>query len=439
MSTIQHKDLPEAQLHEPKGISTATADQLYFANGAGGGAWAKYFDKLEVVKQASDLAGTLSSDTIYFIDGVIDMGSQSIEVPAGGLNLSGHNFDVSKLTSSAVGYTMFTSPAGGSGNLIGKDYAIEVTGASSQVYNITSNTGFDAFEFARINYNNCTSLGTITNYRQGFETGTGRFGGSPNLTLTGTWVGGYFIDSCIVRSLDAGMTGALFEAGSGFSMSSRFRSNMNVDLPASAAYIDFAPSNFPNPSTVQLGGMIISRNGTFDANDANLTPNITAADLPSAWSDNVGLNNTFEGGEASITTEIVTTVSTINTYYDIAGTWTTSDLQHFDSPSNGQLRHLGNSPREYSVTASLVVDGTTGDDIRIRVRKWDNSASAFVEEFSQVREVNALVGGRDVAFFTLLGNVVMDQNDYIVLQARNETTTGNITAEIDSFFRVEER
>ena len=367
------------------------------------------------------------------------MGSQSIEVPAGGLSLSGHNFDVSKLTSSAVGYTMFTSPAGGSGNLIGKDYAIEVTGASSQVYNITSNTGFDAFEFARINYNNCTSLGTITNYRQGFETGTGRFGGSPNLTLAGTWVGGYFIDSCIVRSLDAGMTGALFQAGASFSMSSRFRSNMNVDLPASAAYIDFAPSDFPNPSTVQLTGMIISRNGTFDANDANLTPNIAAADLPSAWSDNVGLNNTFEGGEARITTEIVTTVSATNTYYDIAGTWTTSDLQHFDSPSNGQLRHLGNSPREYRVVASLVIDGVTADDIRIRVRKWDNSASAFVEEFSQIREVNALVGGRDVAFFTLLGNIVMDQNDYIVLQARNETTTGNITAEIDSFFRVEER
>ena len=436
---IEHVSIPDADIHEPKGAATALADQLYFADGAGSGAWRKYFDKMVVVTQASDLAGALSSDVVYFIDGIIDMGSQSIEVPAGGLSLAGHNFDVSKLTSSATGYTMFISPAGGSGNLIGKDYAVEVTGASSQVYNLTSSTGFDAFEFARINYNNCTSLGTITDYRQGFETGTGRFGGAPNLTLAGTWVGGYFIDSCIVRSLDTGMTGALFQAGASFSMSSRFRSNMNVDLPASAAYIDFAPSDFPNPSTVQLTGMIISRNGTFDANDANLTPNIAAADLPSAWSDNVGLNNTFEGGEAAVTAEITTTVSVTNTYYDIAGTWTTNDLQHFDSPSNGQLRHLGNSPREYSVAASLVIDGTTGDDIRIRVRKWDNSASAFVEEFSQVREINALVGGRDVAFFTLLGKVVMDQNDYIILQARNETTTGNITAEIDSFFRVEER
>lgn len=437
--TIEHSDIGAGEIHEPKGISTAANGQTYFADGAGSGTWAKYFDQLVVVKQASDLAGVLSSTTIYFIDGIIDMGTQTIEVPVGGLSLSGHNFDVSKLTSSATGYTMFTSPVGGSGNLIGKDYAIEVNGPSSQVYNITSATGFDAFEFARINYNNCTSLGTITDYRQGFETGTGRFGGSPNLILAGTWGGGYFIDASIVRSLDAGMTGALFEAGSGFTMSSRFRSNMNTDLPASAAYLDFSASNFPNPSTLQLTEMILSRNGVFDAEDSNLTPNITAAELPSAWSANVGLNNTFEGGEVGITTEIATTIVASNTYYDLAGTWTSNDLQHFDSPSNGQLRHLGSSPREYSIIASLVVDGTSGDDVRIRVRKWDDSASAFVDEFSQVREINALVGGRDVAFFTLLGNIIMDQNDYIILQVRNETGTGNVTAEIDSFLRVEER
>lgn len=38
--TIQHKDLPEAQLHEPKGASTALADQVYTSDGAGSGSWA---------------------------------------------------------------------------------------------------------------------------------------------------------------------------------------------------------------------------------------------------------------------------------------------------------------------------------------------------------------------------------------------------------------
>ena len=140
-----------------------------------------------------------------------------------------------------------------------------------------------------------------------------------------------------------------------------------------------------------------------------------------------------------VTSETVTTISATNTYYDLLGTWTTDDLQHFDSPSNGQLRHLGNSPREFSIVGSLILDGTTADNLRLKVQKWDDSASSFSEVYSQVREVNALVGARDVAFFTILTNVILDQNDYIFLQVQNETTTGNATVEIDSFLRVGER
>lgn len=39
--SVQHKDIPEAQLHEPKGISVASANQAYISNGAGSGAWSK--------------------------------------------------------------------------------------------------------------------------------------------------------------------------------------------------------------------------------------------------------------------------------------------------------------------------------------------------------------------------------------------------------------
>lgn len=39
MATIQHKDLPDAQLHEPKGVSSAAVDTAYVANGGGTGSW----------------------------------------------------------------------------------------------------------------------------------------------------------------------------------------------------------------------------------------------------------------------------------------------------------------------------------------------------------------------------------------------------------------
>lgn len=38
---IQHKNIPDSQLHEPKGVATATAKKLYISNGAGSGNWRK--------------------------------------------------------------------------------------------------------------------------------------------------------------------------------------------------------------------------------------------------------------------------------------------------------------------------------------------------------------------------------------------------------------
>ena len=395
----------------------------------------KTFDNLVIVKQASDLSGILDSTKDYFIDGIIDMGSQSISVPATGLNLTGYNFDISQLVSTASGYTMFVSPVGGSGNVLGKDYGIDVSGSSSQVYDLTDATGFNAFEFARINYNNCTSLGTINGYRQGLESGTGRFGGSPELTLAGTWLGGFFIDTSIVRSLDNSAY-SLFKAGAGFSMASRFRSNQNIDLPALASFFDFAGSNFINPSTVQLEGCIITRNGVFDATDANITPNLAASNLVSAWEGNNGISNTFVGGEAVITTEIATVITTSAVFVDLAGTNTTGDLQHFDSPANGQLRHLGSSPREFSLGGQLVIVSTANNDISLKVVIFRSATTSFEDAKTQTRVINNLVGGRDVAYFTLSDNITLDTNDYVKLQVANIGATNNITAELDSFFMV---
>lgn len=41
MPTIQHSLLGNAELHEPKGVSAASEDQVYIADGAGSGTWGK--------------------------------------------------------------------------------------------------------------------------------------------------------------------------------------------------------------------------------------------------------------------------------------------------------------------------------------------------------------------------------------------------------------
>ena len=389
---------------------------------------------------ATTLGATIDSAKVYLIDGTIDFTGTglNIEVPAGGFNYVGLTFDVSKLICSDPGYTMFTSPVGGSGNILGEKCAIEVTGLSSQVYNITDATGFNAFELDRINYNNCTSGGTIANYRQGLETGTGRFGGKPEITLVGPWAGGYFMETSIVRDLADGAY-SLFKAGAGFVMQSRFRSNMNIDLPASASFFDFAPANFPNASTVQLDGCLISRGGVFNASDSNIIPNMQSSDLSAAWTGNIGIGNTFIGGKQKATAEVVTVIIADSTFYTLDATWTPSGLSHFDAPSAGRLRHIGVSPIEFKVQADFTIEGVTGNEIAVRIKKWDDSASSFIDFQPTTRQINALVGGRDVAFFTILSNIVLDTNDYLLFQVANNSGTGNVTLEVESNFIVEER
>lgn len=39
MADIQHKNIPDAQLHEPKGVASASANTVYLADGLGSGSW----------------------------------------------------------------------------------------------------------------------------------------------------------------------------------------------------------------------------------------------------------------------------------------------------------------------------------------------------------------------------------------------------------------
>ena len=396
-------------------------------------------NSIRLVKSKEDLAGALRSDVLYIIDGVIDMGAQSISVPAGGLNISGWSFDVSGLTSSATNYTMFTSPVGGSGNLLARDVFITVTGSSASVYGLTSATGAEAFEIQTINYNNCNSLGYLDGYRQGFESETGRFGGYPELELRGTWLGGYRATTSIVRGMPSDFNGYLFKAGAGLSMSSRFLTDINADLGTAAGLFDFAESNFVNASTIQVQGAIITRNGAIDPNDTTVSPNISAASIKSKWRDNVGIGNTYEGGSLSITAEAANTSITQNQFYDVASTFTASDLQHFTSPSNGQLRHDGFDPRNYKLNLFFTVGGSSGDVFTLKVVKWDDSASGFVDVVTQTKPVNNLVGSDDIAFFNVVKGLELDANDYVKIQLANTTSTNNFTVKLESFFELSER
>ena len=114
-----------------------------------------YYQNEIVVRSPEDLSGTLSSNDVYFIDGIIDFTGSglNIENPPGGLNFRGHSFDVSKIICSDANFSLFTSPVGGSGNLVMTDIGFEMTGGvNCRVYDLTPVDNFRALEINRINY-----------------------------------------------------------------------------------------------------------------------------------------------------------------------------------------------------------------------------------------------------------------------------------------------
>ena len=388
-----------------------------------------------VVTSPEDLNGDLRSDVIYVIPDVVDMSGYIIDVPAGGLALRGYDFDTCKLTCSEDDYTLFYSLAGGSGNLILENIAIEVTGSNSKVFDLTGATGNEALEFVRVNYNNCTSLGDLNNYRQLLEDGTGRFGGSPDLTFSGTWNGAR-ITTSITRNLEDGTT--LFKEGSGLTFSGRFITDMNCDLAATGSFFDFQPSNFVNDESLLVQGAFITREGSLNADDANISPNIDETSVKSNWADNSGLGNTQKYIKGECTVEAATTIAAINTYYPLNGTVTIADSVQFDSPANGQYRLLTGNGR-YQITGDLTLVSTANNQVDVRVTKSTDGGSTFPTEINHIgRQVNNLSGARDVAFMPINFIADIKKNDIIRLEVENKTAANDITQELGSYFIVTE-
>ena len=386
-----------------------------------------------IVDSADDLSGTLDSNSLYLITGAIDMGSTVINVPDDGISISGYSFNVSELFSTENNYSMFQ----GGGTVVLFDCSFRTEGTNSRVFDLKGTTGTEATNWQRVNFNQCTSLGVIEDYRQHFETNTGRFGGNCSLEFAGTWLGGATITSSIAL-IDDGSTDALWKAGAGLTFGTRFVSDANTNLGDTAALTDFSPSNFVNASALQFNGAIVSRNGTQDPTDSTLTPNISASDLQSNWKNNVGLNNTYEGGRLDITTDAATTNPGAGVFADIAGTWGPSNLVHFTEPSNGRLQHNGTSPREYSLFANLTVEAGINNELTVRVVKFNGVSDEVIE--SQTAQVTFTVFSQDVARFTINTNLDLDEGDNVRLQIANESNgIADMTALDDSYFFVRER
>lgn len=382
------------------------------------------------VTEASDLAGTLDSTKVYRIDGQIDMGTTSINVPEGGLTLVGFGFRVSSVYTSEPNQDLFVVDGGGSfsGDLTLRDLTVRAEGTGSQVFNLDNAGNNSACEFSNVNLGDfvsaTTSLGTLDSYRQVFIQGSGIINVNDGLTLDGTMSGGLTVTDTITLALGSGLT--IFSAGASLLIQDGVRSNINnLNTPANATLFDFAPANFDTGAVMLLEGVRTSA--------TNPLPNIDRSDIQARFQDCLGIPNTYRGGRQEWTAEVLTPL-TVNTPVKALGTTTSSDLQHFDAPVNNRIRYLGADTIDIEVVGVIQVDGGNNDNVAVSVRRWDDSAGSFVVE----RTLATIHGNNDI-FYNVQSVFSMDTNDYVEIWIENRTDGTDATVKLGSFFRIADR
>lgn len=387
-----------------------------------------------IVRTASDLSGTLSSDKVYLIDGIIDMGTQTITVPAGGLEINGFGVNVSKLTSTENSYTMFVDAASDAGNLFISNIDIDVSGTTSKVFDLDNSGASGAVEINVVNFTNCTSLGTLDAYRQFLMLNSFWLSCADGLTFAGAWAGGAKIETFLVRNF--GSSGTVFTGSTSpaLTFASRFLCNGNIDIPSGSTVYDFAASMFTNDADFELITGSYTGAGTIIAVKSPVIDNTSAK---SRHRDNNGLDNTYIGGRWRLSSTSATSTGDTN-FYKVAGTTVASDLQWMSAGTANDLTYDSTEAANVEIKGTIsFTSAGNSQDITLKLRQYDDSAAGYVD-LDTMPVVTTDSGSGKAQNVAVLGYAVLNENDRVELWVSN-ASSASITVQINSILSVTER
>lgn len=141
MANVNHKDLPNSELHEPKGISTASTGTVYVSDGAGSGTWQDPSHaytlnaRIDNISTADDVylavpqSGTITK--IYsVIDGVLTAADAGLTFSIGAVPITGSAITVA-YTGSAAGDVDSSTPSAANTVVAGDSIKISTDGLST--------------------------------------------------------------------------------------------------------------------------------------------------------------------------------------------------------------------------------------------------------------------------------------------------------------------
>lgn len=108
----EHVDLPDSELHEPKGVAAATSNQVYVADGAASGAWSDL--ELAFTTVIDDVS---TADTVYIPSPYTGTISSVATVLEGAITTADATIDVKNSAGTSMGTLTITQSGSAAGDV----------------------------------------------------------------------------------------------------------------------------------------------------------------------------------------------------------------------------------------------------------------------------------------------------------------------------------
>lgn len=418
---IEHSTIVDGERHEPIGIDSAAAGQVYAADGGGSGSWSNVApSNTVVVNSEADFptaAGgviTLADNTCYMLGAAITTANRF--QLGSGTEVMGLSYSAT-LTYTGSG-NMFTAATAGSFLLNNARFSCP---SASFISGSPTVAGVDQANLRDIFVENCTSLGSLGNYQSIVFRTVGALNCIDGLTVTGT--------NLLFDWFQVGLVTPGTAAFTGLDFGTSVNTVISIDK-----YQAFATATGGIGITGAAAGGNLASGSVGEVANSNFI-NTTALSVISEddeeWKfiNNNGIPDT--NPEAFVTmngNSTATTISVAGTPVKVAGTFTEQSSSHFTTDATGRITYTGLS--DLSVIVDVVLSSQIGsgtDDASVLVALNGTA----IANSAQQQELTA----GDPRTMITIWEFTLSTNDYVEVFIQNDDTTANITV-VDAKFRI---
>lgn len=408
---IEHNTLTGNQNHEPRGVETALAGQVYIADGLGSGAWttsAVATENLKFVSSLDDLpepvAGviTLEDNTVYFQTGAIDVSTNTFVL---GVNCTYRgSASIGTVLSSSTTGTLFTG--------VDRTCAVSdltIVCPSGQIFDYTTSM------LAIFRLTDCT----LVCDRIGEFSGTDWAARLTNVSaLPYTTRGITMSGTCRNLTLETvalqGTAGVAIDLGSCV-FDSLVVNTVVMDVTPGTTFMKGLAAS----GNVAVGGLLRIIHCQLTNTGGTNLDTITPDDVGFEFSGNFPISDTTQDAHMYISTPASTTGT--GSWVQIAGTFTALRDAQFTVSSAGRITFDGNKTIALPVVASFVISPDSGAANDVSIALYKNGV-----QVSESVKTNIGVSSADSVSMTAPWQVEFATGDYIEFWLTTDTAN-NVT------------